>query len=154
MSRVRVPGRSPLWIVGAVVVVVVIVVLVLHGRSTLEDREQRKTESTAKCLDVIRADVRDRLAEAGSGTAASQSAAAGFSDVTTRTTSVGRDDESALRDAGRERSSVATEWAVRGSVSVPGDLPGAARLGPTNTFVCNAVVLTDDSVLVTHRTIN
>ncbi|AZG47205.1 hypothetical protein D7316_03813 [Gordonia insulae] len=153
MPGTRSPKR-PLLIALAVVVAVLAVVVIWHGRSTVDDRGERKAEATQRCQDAVRDDIRERLTASGDGAAQEQTADAGFSDISTRTTSVGPDDEAALRNAGLTRASVATEWTVQGAVSIPGELPGPARLGPTNTFVCNAVVLTDDSVMVTYRKLN
>ncbi len=144
----------PLWVVVAVVCVVVVGFLVLHGRSTVQERGDRKTEATRLCEDAVRDDLRERLTTSGSADAESQAVSAQFTDVRTRTTSVGDKDDAALRQAGRSRSAVATEWAVVGSVSVSGEIPSGARLGPNNTFSCSAVVFTDGEVMVTAWRIN
>ncbi|MDL9946918.1 hypothetical protein QSJ19_15240 [Gordonia sp. ABSL11-1] len=119
-----------------------------------QERGERKTEATGLCEGAARDDLRERLTTSGSADAESQAASAQFTDVRTRTTSVGDEDDAALRQAGRSRSAVATEWAVVGSVSVSGEIPSGARLGPNNTFSCSAVVFTDGEVMVTEQRIN
>ncbi|RPA06157.1 hypothetical protein [Gordonia sp. OPL2] len=143
-----------LWVTVAVVAAIVVGFLVLHGRSTMQERGDRKAEATRMCEDTARDDLLKRLTTSGSADAESQAASARFTEVRTSTTSVGDEDDAALRQAGRSRSAVATEWAVAGSVSVSGEIPSGARLGPKNTFSCSAVVFTDGEVMVTEQRIN
>ncbi|MEE4025089.1 hypothetical protein V1Y59_18535 [Gordonia sp. PKS22-38] len=146
-ERRRIP-RLPLWVIGAAVIVVILGALLWHGRSTMQERSAHETVATSRCEDAVRGELDDRLGANG------QAAEVEFVDVDSRTTGVGSGEAQALQDAGRERAEIETHWAVTGDVTLDGELPSAARLGPTNPFRCTAAVLDDDSVVITGVHIN
>ncbi|MFW0783531.1 hypothetical protein AAFP35_03345 [Gordonia sp. CPCC 206044] len=148
--------RRALWIAVAAVVVVIAGVSLWHGRSTVHDREQGKSEATDRCTTAIRADIQDAFVTAGNTSDESThlADAAEFADVRTRTTSISDDAKTLLRNAGHALTSVDVNWDVRGDVSIPGFARSGARYGPKNTFDCNAAVLDDGTVVLTDRRIN
>jgi len=156
MDRDRVLPRRVLGIAGFVVVAVIAGVALWHGRATINDRERGKTEATDRCISVVRDDVRETFVAAGNAPDASSrlADAAEFTGTRTRTASIGDEARSMLRNEGHSPESVAVNWAVNGTLSIPGYAESGNSYGPKNTFDCSAVVLDDGSVVVTDRRIN
>uniref|UniRef100_UPI003D8A5319 hypothetical protein n=1 Tax=Gordonia sp. B7-2 TaxID=3420932 RepID=UPI003D8A5319 len=144
--------RRVLWGGAIVVVAVVFVVVALLGRDAINERAQDESRASERCTSIIRGDIASRL-EAGGKTSA-QASSAEFSDVTTDNSGLSISDLNALREAGRDRSTVANTWLIAGDVRIQGDLPSGSGLGPTNTFRCTAVVFNDRAVLVASHRIN
>ncbi|MCH5641210.1 hypothetical protein [Gordonia sp. ABSL49_1] len=144
--------RRVLWGGAIAVVAAVFVVVTLLGRDAINERAQDESQATERCTSIIRGDIAARL-EAG-GTSSAQASSAEFSGVTTDNTGLYATELNALREARRDRSTVANSWEVSGTVRIQGDLPSGSGLGPTNTFRCTAVVFNDRAVLVASHRIN